>query len=241
MPDLMRRFKDLRYRLFYGALLRRNLKLLTLGTSCSWNFYPGDLNPQSVIYCGGIGRDVTFEYALVQNFGCSIVMFDPSPTGMETMAKLENKIPQFKFFPVALTDHCGTIKLAPPQNADEGSWFAQTGDKASLEVSCVDLRTLMSRNGHDHVDLLKIDIEGAEYGVLDDLLKNRIPVKQVLVEFHHGILPGVRRGDSIRAILKMATAGYSLINHAGSNHAFYLSPRAFEKKRARFIKLKANK
>jgi hypothetical protein len=30
-----------------------------------------------------------------------------------------------------------------------------------------------------------MDIEGAEYGVLEDLIREKIPVRQLLVEFHH--------------------------------------------------------
>ena len=79
----------------------------------------------------------------------------------------------------------------------------------------------MKQNGHDRIDLLKIDIEGAEYDVLDHLLSHKLRVKQVLVEFHHNILPGIPRSKSIRYILKMIKAGYKLLNQDGANHTFY--------------------
>lgn len=214
--------RELRYRLFYGALLRRGRKLVELGNraaGCHWVFCPDGLDARSVVYSGGVGRDVTFEHALVQRFGCDVVLFDPSPTGLETMALAENKIPQFKHHAVALAGHCGVLKFAPPQNAGEGSWFKQTGG-GTIEVESVDLKTLMERNGHERIDLLKIDIEGAEYEVLDDLLKRRLRVRQVLVEFHHQSLPGIRRGQTVRAILKMVAAGYRLLKQDGNNHTF---------------------
>lgn len=223
MSNFVRQFKDLRYRIFYGALLHRNVTLLELGnraTGCSWFFCPDGLDADSVIYSGGVGYDVTFEHALLKKLGASMVLFDPSPTGIGTMAKPENKAPQFKFHPVALAGQCGTLKLSPPLNIREGSWFAQTDGAAIIEVPCLDLSTLMNRNGHDHIDLLKIDIEGAEYDVLDDLLKRRLRVKQVLVEFHHNILPGIRRSRTIRTILKMVAASYRLLNQDGNNHTF---------------------
>ena len=223
MADFIRQFKDLRFRIFYGALLCHRHPLIELGnraTGCSWNLCPAGLDAHSVIYSGGVGRDITFEHALVKNYGSQVVLFDPSPTGMETMALPENKIPQFKFHPVGLAGKCGTLKFSAPQDEAEGSWFRQAGGKASLEVPCVDLATLMRQNGHDHIDLLKIDIEGAEYEVLDDLLNRRLRVKQVLVEFHHRLLPGIRRGQTIRAILKMAWAGYRLLKRDGENLTF---------------------
>ena len=43
----------------------------------------------------------------------------------------------------------------------------------------------MQRLGHNRIDLLKVDIEGAEYTGLQDLIQERIPVTQILIEFHH--------------------------------------------------------
>jgi len=47
------------------------------------------------------------------------------------------------------------------------------------------LNTAMQRLGHSRIDVLKMDIEGAEYEVLEDVVRDRIPVNQILVEFHH--------------------------------------------------------
>lgn len=225
MSDFLRPLKDLRYRVFYGALESHRYPLIELGNrqnSCQWMFCPSGLNEHSIVYGGGVGRDLTFDHALVKKFRCTVNLFDGTPTGNETMALPENKIPQFKYHPVALAGQCGILKFSQPQDKVEGSWawFKQSGCDAALEVPCVDLATLMQRNGHDHIDLLKIDIEGAEYEVIDDLLKRRLPVKQVLVEFHHQILSGPRRGQTARAILKMVMAGYRLLKKDGENHTF---------------------
>jgi hypothetical protein len=76
------------------------------------------------------------------------------------------------------------------------------------------------RNGHREIDLLKIDIEGAEYGVLEQILRDRIAVRQLLVEFHHGIIPGIFGTSSMRSILKLISQGYHLIDVDGNNHTF---------------------
>jgi FkbM family methyltransferase len=223
MTDPIQYIKNLRYRFFYGSLLRK-ANLLEFGNrrmGCSWCFCPDGLNKDSVVYGGGVGRDITFEQALVKHFGCNIVLFDPSPTGLETMSLPENKIPQFHFVPVGLSGSNCTLRFAPPPDLKEGSWFTDDGGAATIDVPCVDLTTLMNQNGHDRIDLLKIDIEGAEYDVIDHLLSHKLRVKQVLVEFHHNILPGIPRSKSIRYILKMVRAGYKLLKQDGSNHTFY--------------------
>jgi len=221
MPTLSRRFKDLRYQLFYGLLLRRNCAVRTLGDPhgiCQWTILPAGLSKDSVVYSGGVGDDVSFEHDLVKNYGCQVVLFDPSPIGIQTMTRAENKIPQFHFFPMALAAHKGTLKLGDPRPGDQ-SWFARD-DGAGLEVACTDLLTAMKQNGHNQIDLLKLDIEGSEYEVLDTLLKARLPVHQICVEYHNGIVPGISRSRTIGSILRLELRGYRLIDQTGNNHTF---------------------
>jgi len=225
VPDFLRPFRDFRFWIFYKVLESHRYPLIEMGNRpnyAQWMFCPSGLDENSIVYSGGVGRDLTFDHALVKKFGCNVNLFDGTPTGNETMSLPENKIPQFKYHPVALAGQCGTLKFSQPQDQVEGSWAwsKQSGGAAALEVPCVDLAMLMRRNGHDHIDLLKIDIEGAEYEVIDDLLKRRLPVKQMLVEFHHRILTVPRRGQTARAILKMVAAGYRLIKKDDDNHTF---------------------
>src|SRR6266446_8320724 len=122
-----RRLIYVRHLLKRALLIRRGYNLSTLGeisTGCSWTFCPEGLACHSIIYSGGVGNDISFEHALVKNFGCTVNLLDPSPTGLATMGRVENKIPQFRFFPVGLAGHCGKLRLAPPLDAREGSWFS---------------------------------------------------------------------------------------------------------------------
>ena len=45
--------------------------------------------------------------------------------------------------------------------------------------------TLMRDLGHERLDVLKMDIEGAEYEVVADVLASGIDIGQLLIEFHH--------------------------------------------------------
>jgi hypothetical protein len=138
------------------------------------------------------------------------------------MALPENKLPQFHFFPVALAGHSGKLKVAGhPDNVD--SWYTRDDSAATFEIPCTDLHSLMQQNGHTHIDLLKLDIEGSEYGVIDDLLRRRIPVRQLCADFDFGYTPGVRPRQAIRAILKLAARGYKLVCHEHANHTFIRS------------------
>ena len=55
-------------------------------------------------------------------------------------------------------------------------------NKVKLKFQTID--SLMKKNKHQKIDILKMDIEGSEYEVLEDILSKKIPIKQILVEFH---------------------------------------------------------
>jgi len=58
-------------------------------------------------------------------------------------------------------------------------------DVAPVTVSARQLSSLLIDNGHSHIDLLKIDIEGAEFTVLKEILNSNMTIGQLLIEFHH--------------------------------------------------------
>lgn len=223
MPKLPKPIRDLRYQLFCKLFVNRRFRVITLcapGSICPWTICPDGLNAKSIVYSGGIGSDISFEHELVKQFGCDIVLLDPSPTGMKTMALPENNIPQFHYFPSALAAHTGKLNLGPPRQGD--SWSVRNDSSDRIGVSCTDLLSLMRQSHHDRIDLLKMDIEGSEYEVIDDFLKHRIPIRQLCVEFHHALIPGIRRFQTIRSILKLVFRGYKLISQEGENYTFIL-------------------
>jgi hypothetical protein len=88
----------------------------------------------------------------------------------------------------------------------------------SIEAPVNRLTALLDRLGHNRIDVLKIDIEGGEYVVIDDLLSGGIAVKQLLVEFHHHF-PGVGIAKTLKAVRDLQKAGYRI---------FHISERGLE-------------
>jgi FkbM family methyltransferase len=95
---------------------------------------------------------------------------------------------QFIYFDVGLAHYDGEARFYPPENQNFVSHTIlnrpQTADKA-ISARMFRLSSLMQKIGVNHIDLFKMDIEGAEYGVLSDMLASKIYPRQVLVEFHH--------------------------------------------------------
>ena len=56
-----------------------------------------------------------------------------------------------------------------------------------------------------------MDIEGAEYEVIDDIVHSPVPIYQVLIEFHHRF-EGIGIGRTKEAITKLNGTGYKIFN-----------------------------
>jgi len=70
--------------------------------------------------------------------------------------------------------------------------------------------------GHEHVDLLKLDIEGAEHAVLSDVLAKRLQIMQICVEFDQPV--SVARVT--QTIRRLQRHGYRLICRRGWDYTF---------------------
>ena len=87
-----------------------------------------------------------------------------------------------------------------------GASLSRIAPGGAARVAAVDALALL-----DGVDLLKMDIEGAEYAVIDDLTAARTPVGQFLVEYHHRF-DGVGAARTAVSIRDLRRAGYRLFN-----------------------------
>ena len=82
-----------------------------------------------------------------------------------------------------------TVKFFPPKNPEHVShsisnWQkGETDSNKSIEVETITVKKIMEDQKIDELELIKLDIEGAENQVLPNLIKNKIFPNQILVEF----------------------------------------------------------
>lgn len=74
----------------------------------------------------------------------------------------------------------------------------------------------MAAHGHRAIDLLKMDIEGFEYGVVEQILAERIAVRQLCVEFHSWLRPR----QTWKTTWRLRRSGYRLIFKHRGDHTF---------------------
>jgi FkbM family methyltransferase len=102
-----------------------------------------------------------------------------------------------EFFPVALWNKNDKVKFFPPKNPDHvsfsiGNLQSTQNNLGILEVEALTLQTLMIQAKLESVDILKLDIEGAEFEVLRRAFLDGIFPRQIVLEIDEFCFPTIK-------------------------------------------------
>ena len=189
-----------------------------LGTDYGgYYFLPDNLSPQSVVYSFGVGEDASFEKELTNRINCQVHCFDPTPRSIEWAKEHLGSDPRVKFFPIGVNSEAGSMKLFFPKRKDYVSCSIVPISNQEITVEAKRLCDIQRELNDSHIDLIKLDIEGAEHSVIDDMIECEIFPKQIIVEFHDRI---TGRKLTQETIAKLFRHGYLLFKQNGSDHSF---------------------
>ena len=66
-----------------------NIPFETLGIGeGSWSIPTESVNSNSICYCVGVGRDISFDLFLQKKYNCLVFSFDPTPSSIEYIESL---------------------------------------------------------------------------------------------------------------------------------------------------------
>lgn len=173
-----------------------------------------------IVYSGGAGKHITFETTLIEQYQATVYLFDPSPTGIQTISR-HSLMKELHFYPVALSGEDGKLTMFTPVRPEEGSYtmdVQQTG-QSTISFPCRKISSLMEEYGHKRIDILKLDIEGFEYDVLNSILNDKIEVSQICVEFHH-FFKTISKKQTEKMIKRLKEAGYILYHKHELDYSF---------------------
>jgi len=180
-----------------------------------WWFTPEGLGSDSIVYSLGVGDDIEFDISLIKKYGVRVHAFDPTPSSID-MLDGRDLPQQFEFHPWAVTAADGSLTFYPRLKKDGTksdvmyTMIAEDETREdAIEVPAYSLSTICEKLGHQQIDLMKMDIEGAEYEVLDGLLASPIKPTQLLVEFHHRF-PGIGLEKTTDVIEQLRDSGYKV-------------------------------
>ncbi len=180
-----------------------------------WMLCPDGLESGGIAYSLGVGREIGLDLALVRDFGLKVHAFDPTP-GTDAWLDGQDLADGFSFHPWAVAESDGSLTLYPRVKRDgtrSETMYTLVAEDSSrdhgIDVPALTFPTIMARLGHDAVSLLKMDIEGAEYEVLDGLLASSVRPNQLLVEFHHRFA-GIGKEKTAAMIQRLRKVGYRI-------------------------------
>ncbi len=152
---------------------------------------PDTLAPEVVVDLGAHVGATVFFFA-IRFPKARILAIEPDPVNFAKLRRNVGFIPQVTLVNTAVTEQDGTIPFYSAGQLD--GWKSSSTRPATRWQRAIDVRStrldhLLAEAGIETVDLLKIDIEGAEYDVLKSFAGLR-SVRTIVGEVHPGLMTG---------------------------------------------------
>jgi FkbM family methyltransferase len=190
--------------------------LIRLGSrECGWVVPSAFLSAGAVCYCAGAGEDISFDLALAEAQDSQVVTIDPTPRAVKYASSVIVGRRNMRLLPVGLWSRNETLRFFAPRDPRHVSHSVVNlqATEEYFEAPCLTVSSVMKMLGHTQVTILKLDIEGAQYEVLENVLAEQLPVEVICVEFDQPSPVG----RMLRALSAMKRAGYSVVNIEGTN------------------------
>jgi len=197
-----------------------------IGTDYGGWFLPVNLiNQNSIVYCAGCGEDISFDLGVIDRFACNIYAFDPTPKAIHYVNKIAGFNTNYHFFDFGLWDKDEILKFYVPKNPDHVSHslvnLQNTNDYISVKVKR--LSEVMKVNNHSLINVLKLDIEGAEYKVLNSIIEDDLNIDIICVEYdeYFNPLDDDYKSRIIHSVNLLLSSNYRLVHSEGNgNYTF---------------------
>jgi len=205
--------------------LKKDIDINTVNYS-GWNISPDLIHQQDIIYSLGICDDIGFEKTIIEKFNVTVFAFDPTPYSVNWIG--EQTLPEnFNFYPWAAAGTDGNFFLYPRiSNKGERSrtmfTFHQQEESRSdgVKVEAFSVPSMADKL-NTRIDILKMDIEGAEYDVIDNLIDSALRPKMLLIEFHHRF-KGIGKQKTYSSIEKLRQNDYLIASISVTGREFCL-------------------
>jgi len=181
------------------------------------------LGQKSVCYCVGCGEDISFDLELIQRYDVEVFAFDPTPRSIAYTRRTTADIHNYHFYDFGIWSSDGHARMYMPTDdiGVNGSITNLHKTNSSIEIRTRRLSSVMKENGHSQIDLLKIDVEGAEHEIIQSIIDDQCKVTIVVVEFDSFAYLTARQLEEIRtSVNSLLRCGYRIDYIEGSNFTF---------------------
>lgn len=160
--------------------------------------YQYDLTPDSVVLdCGGY--EGNWAKHIAARYGCRVHVFEPIPVFFRKCLAALRDSPTVTVHNMGVGNRTAIIPMHV--NGDSSGAYAYQGEL--VDVSVQPLHIIFNNYGIGAADLVKLNIEGSEFDVLEDVIANGL-VKRVTnwqIQFHDCAPNALARFDNIQKSL----------------------------------------
>jgi FkbM family methyltransferase len=139
--------------------------------------------PEGVVVDVG-AYDGHWSQRMLERYDCRVQAFEPDPSAFAALRRNLGADPRATLWPYALGGHDGVASLT--RDGPGSSLYGGAATFGTTDVEVRDVVTAFDELDLDAIDVLKLNIEGGEYDVLDRLVASRrlAGIGTLSVQFH---------------------------------------------------------
>jgi FkbM family methyltransferase len=152
-----------------------------------------------ILIVGGYKGNSTYEYR--KRYGCNVVALEPVKSYFDFFEKRFAGDSKVSIKNLALADESGQLEITV--NADSTGFYEKSNGALFETITCVGVRDFFTPP-FERFDLIEMNIEGAEYQVLNSILKLNLQsnINTFLIQFHRNVPDFEREREKIRNVLE---------------------------------------
>jgi FkbM family methyltransferase len=225
----------------------RNLELTKLGDAgAGWTLPTSKILPGTIAVCVGAGEDITFDVELNKK-GINVITIDPTPRAKAhvglvlaaaasgSSAPINNSqadfyklkgfdCRRFTFLDIGLWNENTSKRFFAPRDSNCVSHSIVNLQQTTtwFEAKCLTLQAICEAMSIKKIQILKLDVEGAEYAVLENIVDSGLLPEVLCVEFDEAANPlNLRAMKRIgKAIGLLKRSGYAFLHCEHGNALF---------------------
>lgn len=238
-------FKELKR----GESILPDSEVIRLGSIYGGWSIPKKFNAKDKYFlCAGAGEDISFDCELAELFQCKVITMDPTPRAFQHYSEVKQSVERGQncftnagdkeyqyvinssnftkivYYPYGFSEHDGMCKFFFPQNKENVSCSISNLQNTDeyFEAKCLNYKSILKQMNIEAFCLVKLDVEGAEYGAINSIVESgRIP-DVLCVDFDEGesALNSKAEKRARDTVEKLDTCGLKPIFIEGNNITF---------------------
>ena len=191
------------------------------------------MSTSDIVIDAGCSYEADFSVHMLSKYNVCCYAVDPTRKHSAALRKLERDFSgRFNYMPIALGPADGEVIFYESELYESGSLMedhtnVRRDKTVSYAVRTLTLPSLLKEIGigiGQHISILKLDIEGAEYLLLNKIASADLEViDQLFVEFHHHAIARYSVEDTLNIVHRLKTLGFKSFSLDDHNYLFWRS------------------